>query len=263
MTLYSFNGRYPTELPESVKLLDNTTRTNLSALNLSELVSIGFTGPITQPSYNPNTQKLEWNSATETFSVVGLSTSEIEYISERPIQVGLATRFSSENIGAFWESFKTSYLYPYSVGVGLTSEKSLRAFLNFCEYVGESRCQTSIGVTSRLQDGIEGMQATIISVGSTHETNFSNMLDEYSLTGEGGVGLKTEGYFSNRIFRFTPNKHYQGVVITPGPNTINDGWTWNSETQTATPPFPAPAGNYVWDAELYASDNTQGWVEIT
>jgi hypothetical protein len=37
-------------------------------------------------------------------------------------------------------------------------------------------------------------------------------------------------------------------------------WTLNEDTCIWNPPIPAPSGYYIWDEELYQSDNTQGWV---
>ena len=40
-------------------------------------------------------------------------------------------------------------------------------------------------------------------------------------------------------------------------------WTLNETTCLWEAPIVKPNGNYKWDEELYQSDNTQGWVEVT
>ena len=41
-------------------------------------------------------------------------------------------------------------------------------------------------------------------------------------------------------------------------------WTLNETTCLWEPPIVKPTtGSYEWDEELYQSDNTQGWVEVT
>ena len=41
-------------------------------------------------------------------------------------------------------------------------------------------------------------------------------------------------------------------------------WTLNETTCLWEPPIVKPTtGNYTWNEELYQSDNTQGWVEVT
>ena len=40
-------------------------------------------------------------------------------------------------------------------------------------------------------------------------------------------------------------------------------WTLNETTCLWDPPIIEPNGMYKWDENLYQSDNTKGWVEIT
>lgn len=40
-------------------------------------------------------------------------------------------------------------------------------------------------------------------------------------------------------------------------------WTLNETTCLWEAPVVKPNGNYKWNEELYQSDNTQGWVEVT
>lgn len=47
------------------------------------------------------------------------------------------------------------------------------------------------------------------------------------------------------------------------PPKIYESWTLNETTCLWNSPIEKPEGNYYWDEELYQSDNTKGWVEIT
>ena len=59
---------------------------------------------------------------------------------------------------------------------------------------------------------------------------------------------------------YTYNKN-KDAFIAPQPFT---SWTLNETTCLWEPPITKPTtGLYKWDEELYQSDNTKGWVEIT
>ena len=58
--LYSFNGAYPAPLPFRITLPNGFTRTEPVTFTEVEIASAGFTGPYTEPAYNPNTEQLEW-----------------------------------------------------------------------------------------------------------------------------------------------------------------------------------------------------------
>jgi len=48
------------------------------------------------------------------------------------------------------------------------------------------------------------------------------------------------------------------------PPQLFASWTLNETTCLWEPPIVKPSiGNYRWNEELYQSDNTQGWVEVT
>jgi hypothetical protein len=59
--LYSFNNTKPQPLPFRIRLPDGSTRTDSSTFTQEELTTSGYTGPYTQPQYNPKTEVLDWD----------------------------------------------------------------------------------------------------------------------------------------------------------------------------------------------------------
>jgi hypothetical protein len=58
--LYSFNDAYPAPLPFRITLPNGFTRTEPVTFTEAEIASAGFTGPYTEPGYDPTTQQLDW-----------------------------------------------------------------------------------------------------------------------------------------------------------------------------------------------------------
>lgn len=58
--LYSFKGLRPAPLPFRIALTNGFTRTDPATFTAEEIASAGYTGPFTEPSYNPETEFLEW-----------------------------------------------------------------------------------------------------------------------------------------------------------------------------------------------------------
>lgn len=58
--LYSYKGSLPAPLPFRITLPNGFTRTDPSTFTPEEIALAGYTGPYTEPPYNPNTQVLEW-----------------------------------------------------------------------------------------------------------------------------------------------------------------------------------------------------------
>lgn len=58
--LYSFNGGRPAPLPFRITLTNGFTRTDPSTFTEDEITAAGFTGPYTEPAYDPTTQQLDW-----------------------------------------------------------------------------------------------------------------------------------------------------------------------------------------------------------
>ncbi len=70
MTLYSLHGARPEPLPFRITLPNGFTRTDPSTFTEDEIIAAGFTGPYTEPSYDPATEQLDWVDGV--YSVVPL-----------------------------------------------------------------------------------------------------------------------------------------------------------------------------------------------
>ena len=73
--LYSYEGQYPTSLPERIRLSDRSTRTDSSTFTEEELTDAGYIGAGDPPSFDGDTQKVIWNGTA--WEVVSLTTKEI------------------------------------------------------------------------------------------------------------------------------------------------------------------------------------------
>jgi hypothetical protein len=60
--LYSFKGQDPKEIPDRIRLSDGTTKTDKETFTAEDLTDAGFTGPYTPPTFDEDTEYLEWNT---------------------------------------------------------------------------------------------------------------------------------------------------------------------------------------------------------
>ena len=74
--LYSYNGQYPTSLPERIRLSDGSTRTDSSTFTSEELTDAGYVAAGESPSFDGDAQKVIWNGTA--WEVVSLTTEEID-----------------------------------------------------------------------------------------------------------------------------------------------------------------------------------------
>lgn len=58
--LYSLRQQRPAPLPQRIRMPDGFTRTDASTFTQDEIQSAGYSGPYTEPSYNPSTEQLLW-----------------------------------------------------------------------------------------------------------------------------------------------------------------------------------------------------------
>ena len=58
--LYSLNNQRPAPLPHRIRMPDGFTRTDASTFTQDEIQAAGYSGPYTEPSYNPSTEQLLW-----------------------------------------------------------------------------------------------------------------------------------------------------------------------------------------------------------
>lgn len=101
--LYSYQAQEPRSLPSRVRLSDGSTITSLNELSSSELISLGFTGPYTKPSYDEETEKIVWNSNDLQYQIVSLN--------EQELYQKLQEKISKINYILFWNSLIESSLY--------------------------------------------------------------------------------------------------------------------------------------------------------
>jgi hypothetical protein len=59
--LYSHNNARPEPLPFRITLPNGFTRTDPASFTAEEIADAGFTGPYTQPSYDPKVEVFDWN----------------------------------------------------------------------------------------------------------------------------------------------------------------------------------------------------------
>ena len=58
--LYSLRQQRPAPLPQRIRMPDGFTRTDASTFTQEEIQAAGYSGPYTEPSYNPSTEQLLW-----------------------------------------------------------------------------------------------------------------------------------------------------------------------------------------------------------
>lgn len=62
--LYSLHSQRPAPLPWRITLPNGFTRTDPSTFTEDEIQSAGFTGPYSEPAYDPATQQLDWDGSS-------------------------------------------------------------------------------------------------------------------------------------------------------------------------------------------------------
>lgn len=68
--LYSYNGSYPINPPDRIRLSSGLTKTDFSTFTSEELEAAGWTGPYTKPSYDAEEFNCEWNSDEFKFDLI-------------------------------------------------------------------------------------------------------------------------------------------------------------------------------------------------
>jgi hypothetical protein len=82
MMLYSYQTCWPQELPFRIRLSNGFTCTDPSTFTAEDLADAGFTGPYVEPSYDPDTEILNWNPYTLSFYI---TPKEIPTAAEDPV----------------------------------------------------------------------------------------------------------------------------------------------------------------------------------
>jgi hypothetical protein len=105
--LYSYQSQEPQSLPSRIRLADGSTRTSLNQLTPSDLLSLGFTGPYTQSSYNSATEKVIWSSEDLQYQIVALSQQELDALAAQELQ----NRINSISYLGFWNALIQNPIY--------------------------------------------------------------------------------------------------------------------------------------------------------
>jgi hypothetical protein len=105
--LYSYQAQEPQSLPNRVRLADGSTRTSLDQLTPSDLLSLGFTGPYTQPPYNSATEKVIWSPEDLQYQIIPLSQEELDALAAQELQ----NRINSISYLGFWNALIQSPIY--------------------------------------------------------------------------------------------------------------------------------------------------------
>ena len=105
--LYSYQAQEQQSLPNRVRLSDGSTRTSLNQLTPFDLLSLGFTGPYTQPSYNSSTEKVIWSSDDLQDQIVALSQQELDALAAQELQ----NRINSISYLGFWNALIQNPIY--------------------------------------------------------------------------------------------------------------------------------------------------------
>lgn len=99
--LYSFLNQEPTPLPNRLEL-DGVTRTDPNTFTEEELARAGYTGPFTKPSYDPETQIVQWYK--DHYEVLNLAPQQIEEDRMKRVR-------ANANYSGFWKALMGGGLY--------------------------------------------------------------------------------------------------------------------------------------------------------
>lgn len=99
--LYSFLNQEPQPLPERI-VVDGVTRTDHDSFTKEELKRAGYTGPFTRPSYDPETQVVQWYK--DHYEVLNLAPQQLEENRMKRIR-------AAANYSGFWKALSGSNLY--------------------------------------------------------------------------------------------------------------------------------------------------------
>lgn len=108
--LYSFLNAEPAPLPERI-VVDGATRTDPNSFTEEELTKAGYSGPYTKPSFDPDTQVVQWY--TDHYEVLNLAPQEIE--ARRIAKIKAAADYKG-----FWKALVASDVYQTLRGAAAT-----------------------------------------------------------------------------------------------------------------------------------------------
>jgi len=235
MSLYSYQGQDPKELPFRIRLDDGSTRTSLNELSTEELKNLGFIGPFTKPEFDENLQRIEWNG--NEYKIIPLTEEEIiEKISDREAKER-KQKLKNIDFNIFWEKFINSLIYKK---LRIASSQSLTANILCTELIaifGDAKA-------GKINDGIIQKYINILFL--NFDFSGEEIEELQKIMKETNLNIRytipdTE-YFSHYTYDSESN-----TIISPSPfgSWILVNGKWN-------PPIPYPTDGkvYSWNEEI-------------
>lgn len=277
MSLYSFKGQKPEELPERVVLENGESRTSLHEYTDEELSEFGFTGPIIEPEFDKETEKLVWNEDTIQYDKVILTQEELQFI------VSEKKKRATENIDytSFHEKVTVTKFYRRLRSTALNSDSNLLYALlsDFMTYISE--CRLGIGNQLKVQHSINIL---FLNFDTYHPAEDEDILDDfkvlmnetgmdsvYTIPDKEWVDTHTYDRITNSYAGPQPFASWELVLAKWEPPFMppNDGkdYVWDESSVNwveSTPPYPSwTVVNGVWESPYSKPGNDYVWNEET
>lgn len=241
MELYSYKGKKPTKLPFRIRLDNGSTRTSLSELNVEELESLGFVGPITKPEFNEDTQRIEWTGSL--YEIIELTEEEIaQKIADKEAEEYLQ-KLENIDYNRFWELLITSGIYKK---LRASASQSLTANTLCTELIalfGDAKAgKANIRLIQKYMNILFlNFEFTLEEIeelqGFMNDTNLNVIYT-----------LPDEEYLSTHTYNSELNK-----IIDPAPF---ESWVLVDGNWEAPVPHPNDEKNYYWNEEI------GNWTEV-
>lgn len=196
--VYSYQNREPAPLPERIRLPDGSTlRPPLSSEQLGQL---GYTGPISVPSYDPTTQLRSWDTNDMCYRVLQLAPQEIE-------ARAVAQQEASANYRLLYSTLTGSSTYQEIVSQAADNLPLTVACTQFLSAMVDAK----LG-----EPNLPALQLCIDAVLRTATLNDDHLQEIYlALSASGLWGLITLGEFEPELPEPEPEPEPLPVVITP------------------------------------------------
>lgn len=223
MNLYSYKGQEPQILPEKIRLENGNSVTSLNELSNEELLSYGFVGPISKPTFNGDIQKLIWDC--HEYKVEDLSEQELLIVDSKKRE----SIIQGFRITDFWVNFKnTSFHYR----LRKEAAADLKISILYSEFISLS--QKSFDIDEYLIKLF-----LVIDFTEQEVQSLSNILDFFKLD-----CIPNAEYLSNHYYDFDTNSI---VDKTTKPFA---SWLWNGTKWEAPVAYPTDGGSYVWNEKI-------------
>lgn len=235
MSIYSYKGKEPTTLPFRIRLDDGSTRTSLNELNVEELETFGYVGPIVKPKFDENTQKLEWNE--NAYVITEISEEEL---AQRVIEEEAEERRKKlENIdyNRFWENLTRSGVYKKLRAAASQSLVANTLCTELIALFGDAKAgKPNVGIIQQYMNILFfNFEFTVKEIKELQDfMNATNLNVQYTLPDAEYLSSHTYDPESNTIVGPAP---FESWVL------VNGRWE-------APVPYPTDGKIYRWDQDL-------------